>query len=89
MAVTATVGQGATYRIGPDCYPVTVCCVEEGGRRIGVWFDRPARSSPAWREPDRWFVLLPRGVFQLEGRRFGELVVGERVNFRDPEPIIR
>jgi hypothetical protein len=87
--VTAFTGQGATYHIGTDRHPVTVCRTEEGGLRVGVRFDQVRgaifnMASPHL-EPERWFRLTPEGVFRLEGRRFGHLEIGCRSHFRDPD----
>ena len=86
---TPFIGQGATYAIGTDRHPVTICRVEEGGIRVGVRFDLtkgPGLFNPAdaGLEAERWFRLTPAGTFRLEGRRFGQLEIGRRDCYRDP-----
>lgn len=87
-AATAFPGLGGTYSIGTDRHPVTVCRVEEGGRRIGVRFDQARGSvfNPAspHLEVERWFRLTPQGTFRLEGKRFGQLDLGRREHYIDP-----
>lgn len=88
-AATAYPGLGGTYSIGTDRHPVTVCRIEEGGRRLGVRFDQ-ARGAGVFNpasphlDPERWFRLAPDGVFRLEGERFGHLELGFRERYLDP-----
>jgi hypothetical protein len=82
-------GQGGTYSIGTDRYPITVCRVEEEGRRIGICHDRARgrglfiTADPA-REPEHWF-RFDGHCFRHEGRRYGQILNGRRDRYLEPD----
>ncbi len=95
---TPTIGDGATYTIGMDCYAYTVIEVSPSGKTIQVQRDRAVRVGGGGEDsryifiPDterevEIFTLRRGGAYHRKGSpaTYGALAVGRRHHSRDME----